>query len=40
VGLGDTVRVAHKNAYEALDQIRFSGMQFRRDIGWRAMRRL
>ena len=40
VGLGDTVRVAHKNAYEALDQIRFDGMQFRRDIGWRAMRRL
>jgi phosphoribosylamine--glycine ligase len=40
VGLGDTVRVAHKNAYEALDQIRFGGMQFRRDIGWRAMRRL
>ena len=40
VGLGDTVRVAHKNAYEAVDQIRFDGMQFRRDIGWRAMRRL
>ena len=40
VGLGDTVRVAHKNAYEAVDQIRFDDMQFRRDIGWRAMRRL
>jgi len=40
VGLGDTVRVAHKIAYEALDQIHFDGMQFRRDIGWRAMRRL
>lgn len=40
VGLGDTVRVAHKNAYAALDQIRFDAMQFRRDIGWRAMRRL
>ncbi len=40
VGLGDTVRVAHKHAYEAVDQIRFDGMQFRRDIGWRAMRRL
>ena len=40
VGLGDTVRVAHKNAYEAVDQIHFDGMQFRRDIGWRAMRRL
>ena len=40
VGLGDTVRVAHKAAYEALDKIHFDGMQFRRDIGWRAMRRL
>ncbi len=40
VGLGDTVRVAHKHAYEAVDQIHFDGMQFRRDIGWRAMRRL
>jgi phosphoribosylamine--glycine ligase len=40
VGLGGTVRVAHKAAYEALDQIHFDGMQFRRDIGWRAMRRL
>lgn len=40
VGLGGTVRVAHKAAYEALDKIQFDGMQFRRDIGWRAMRRL
>lgn len=40
VGLGDTVRVAHKAAYEAVDKIHFDGMQFRRDIGWRAMRRL
>ena len=40
VGLGGTVRVAHKAAYETLDQIHFDGMQFRRDIGWRAMRRL
>jgi phosphoribosylamine---glycine ligase len=40
VGLGGTVRVAHKAAYEALDRIHFDGMQFRRDIGWRAMRRL
>ena len=40
VGLGGTVRVAHKSAYEALDKIHFDGMQFRRDIGWRAMRRL
>ena len=40
VGLGGTVRVAHKAAYEALDKIHFDGMQFRRDIGWRAMRRI
>ncbi len=39
VGLGDSVRVAQKHAYEAVDQIRFDGMQCRRDIGWRALKR-
>ena len=39
VGLGDSVRVAQKHAYEALDKIQFDGMQFRRDIGWRALKR-
>lgn len=39
VGLGDSVRVAQKFAYEALDKIQFDGMQFRRDIGWRALKR-
>jgi phosphoribosylamine--glycine ligase len=39
VGLGDSVRVAQKHAYDALDQIHFDGMQFRRDIGWRALKR-
>ena len=39
VGLGDSVKVAQKNAYEALDKIHFDGMQFRRDIGWRALKR-
>jgi phosphoribosylamine--glycine ligase len=39
VGLGDSVRVAQKHAYEAADQIRFDGLQFRRDIGWRALKR-
>ena len=39
VGLGDSVRVAQKHAYDALDKIRFEGMQFRRDIGWRALKR-
>jgi phosphoribosylamine--glycine ligase len=39
VGLGDSVRVAQKHAYEALHNIQFDGMQFRRDIGWRALKR-
>jgi len=37
--LGDTVRQAQANAYEAVDLIHFDGMQFRRDIGHRATRR-
>jgi phosphoribosylamine--glycine ligase len=36
--LGETVRAAQKRAYEAVDGIRFHGMQFRRDIGHRAIR--
>ena len=39
VGLGDSVRIAQKNAYDAVDKIRFEGAQFRRDIGWRALKR-
>jgi phosphoribosylamine--glycine ligase len=39
VGLGDSVRVAQKHAYEAAEQVRFEGMQFRHDIGWRALKR-
>ncbi len=39
VGLGDSVKVAQKHAYDAVDQIRFDGMQFRHDIGWRALKR-
>ena len=39
VGLGDSVRIAQKNAYDAVDRIRFEGAQFRRDIGWRALKR-
>jgi phosphoribosylamine--glycine ligase len=38
VGLGDSVKVAQKQAYEVVDQIRFPGAQFRRDIGWRGMK--
>jgi phosphoribosylamine--glycine ligase len=39
VGLGDTIKVAQKHAYDAVDAIRFPGAQVRRDIGWRAIRR-
>ncbi|UUZ52805.1 hypothetical protein LP419_26955 [Massilia sp. H-1] len=38
VGLGDSVRMAQKQAYETLDQIHFNGAQFRRDIGWRGLK--
>ena len=37
--LGDTVKLAQNRAYELVDKIRFDGMQFRRDIGHRALRR-
>ncbi|MDI6751189.1 MAG: phosphoribosylamine--glycine ligase [Pseudomonadota bacterium] len=36
--LGETVKLAQKRAYEIVDAIRFDGMQFRRDIGFRAIR--
>jgi phosphoribosylamine--glycine ligase len=39
VGMGDSVKVAQKNAYAAADQIHFDGAQLRRDIGWRALKR-
>jgi len=35
--LGDTVKIAQKRAYEIVDRIHFDGMQFRRDIGHRAV---
>ena len=38
--LGDSVRMAQKRAYEAVTQIHFDGMQYRRDIGWRALDRI
>jgi phosphoribosylamine--glycine ligase len=37
--LGDTVKGAQKHAYEAVDVIRFDGMQYRADIGFRAIKR-
>lgn len=39
VGLGDNVKIAQKHAYDVVDQIWFEGAQFRRDIGWRALKR-
>jgi phosphoribosylamine---glycine ligase len=36
--LGDTVRAAQKLAYDAVEQVEFDGMQFRRDIGHRALK--
>lgn len=38
-GLGDSVRAAQSNAYRAIEGISFDGMQFRRDIGHRALHR-
>ncbi len=37
--LGDSVRMAQKRVYDAVAHINFDGMQFRRDIGWRALDR-
>ena len=34
---GASLRDAHARAYHAVERIRFSGMQFRRDIGLRAL---
>jgi phosphoribosylamine--glycine ligase len=35
--LGDSIRMARSRAYEVVDRIRFDGMQYRRDIGHRAL---
>jgi phosphoribosylamine---glycine ligase len=37
--LGDTVKIAQRRAYEMLEPIQFMGMQYRRDIGYRAIGR-
>jgi phosphoribosylamine---glycine ligase len=36
--LGDSLKVARARAYETVDAIRFDGMQYRKDIGHRALR--
>ena len=38
VGLADTVRGAQQKAYEVINQIQFEGMQYRKDIGYRAIK--
>jgi phosphoribosylamine--glycine ligase len=35
--LGDSIRMARTRAYEVVERIRFAGMQYRRDIGHRAL---
>jgi len=35
--LGDSVKQAQRSAYAAIAEIRFDGMQYRRDIGFRAL---
>jgi phosphoribosylamine---glycine ligase len=37
--LGDSVKMARTRAYEAVERIRFDGMQYRRDIGHRALKK-
>ncbi|KAB8043374.1 phosphoribosylamine--glycine ligase [Janthinobacterium aquaticum] len=38
VGLGDSVKMAQKQAYETVEKIHFDGAQYRRDIGWRGLK--
>jgi len=38
VGLADTVRGAQQKAYDAIHHIQFDGMQYRKDIGYRAIK--
>jgi phosphoribosylamine--glycine ligase len=37
--LGDSLRIARTRAYEVVERIRFDGMQYRSDIGHRALKR-
>ncbi len=38
VGLGDDIRAAAQKAYEGVKQVHFDGMQYRSDIGYRALK--
>jgi phosphoribosylamine--glycine ligase len=37
--LGDSAKVAQARAYEVLASVHFDGMQYRHDIGYRAIKR-
>lgn len=37
--LADDIQTAQKDALAAIERIYFDGMQYRRDIGWRAIKR-
>ena len=37
--LGDSLRIARTRAYDVIEKIRFDGMQFRRDIGHRGLKK-
>ena len=37
VGLGDGIAAAQRAAYALADRVEWNGMQYRRDIGWRAL---
>ena len=39
VGLGTQISEAQRQAYELVDCIRYEGMSYRRDIGYRAIAR-
>ena len=36
---GDSLRMARTRAYDVIDKIRFDGMQYRRDIGHRGLKK-
>jgi phosphoribosylamine--glycine ligase len=38
VGLGDNVKMAQKQVYDAIEKIQLEGAQYRRDIGWRGVK--
>jgi len=37
--LGETVAAAQRKAYAWVERIRWPGVHYRRDIGWRALQR-